>query len=347
MKNRILTALFAGGLLMTAACATPPDELVQARETYKTASENPQVQSNASVELREAKLALDRAEKEFDDEGNEMSTRALSYVAEREARLAMIKAANNAYVKEEAQKKEDLLAATEEGRQNAKEAYKGAQVQIFMTKQQLDNERKSLESSRQEAMKMAQDLEAARASGKYTEQQLADREKELALKQQTLKQTEEQLKQAEAERARLEQELTATQAKLSEFAQVAEKQDNMVITLNGSVLFKTGESTLMPIAQQRLAEVASVLKEHEGKKIVVQGHTDSQGSDSDNMALSQARAQAVSSYLITQGVPQNMISAQGMGETMPIASNDTAEGRANNRRVEIIISRQSEPVSSL
>lgn len=73
------------------------------------------------------------------------------------------------------------------------------------------------------------------------------------------------------------------------------------------------------------------------KKIVVEGHTDSQGSDSSNQALSERRAQAVVSFLVSRGVSAEQIRAQGLGESRPIADNNSPEGRANNRRVEIVI----------
>ena len=337
--NRIIKNLFVLGAVVTlAACATAPEELVQARETYKAASENQMVRENAPAELREAELALKKAEEEFEDEGDELSTRSKAYIAEREARIAMAIAKKKQAVKDKETARNRLLETTEQSRQDAKEAYRGAQVEVYMTKAELERERAQYDQAKAEADKLNADLEAAKKSGQYSAQQLADLEKELTLKQQNIEKMSVDLQAAEAETARLAEELQGAQDKLAAFAQVKRDQENMIITLNGSVLFKTGESALMPIAQERLIEVANVLVKQKGKPIVVQGHTDSKGSDEDNMKLSQLRAEAVRTYLVSQGVPDKMIRAQGMGESMPIADNSTPEGRANNRRVEIIVS---------
>lgn len=145
----------------------------------------------------------------------------------------------------------------------------------------------------------------------------------------------------EAERtARLEAEEKAKNAvnDLEKIAAVKQEPRGMVITLSGSVLFASGQSTLLPAAQQKLSQVAGALKQQDASKnIVIEGHTDSQGADAYNEALSQRRATAVRDYLVSQGVAADKVMAQGFGEVRPIADNKSAEGRANNRRVEIVI----------
>jgi outer membrane protein OmpA-like peptidoglycan-associated protein len=110
-----------------------------------------------------------------------------------------------------------------------------------------------------------------------------------------------------------------------------------VITIPGSVLFASAKSALLPGAQTKLNAVADALKDQADHEIIVEGHTDAQGSDASNVELSQARAQSVRDYLVSRGVPANRIRAQGLGEARPVADNATPEGRANNRRVEIIV----------
>lgn len=135
-----------------------------------------------------------------------------------------------------------------------------------------------------------------------------------------------------------EKRAAAAMASLAEIAKVKEESRGTVITLDGSVLFVTGKSELLPIARDKLDSVAKALEEvHDDQSIVVEGHTDSQGSDQNNLTLSQARADSVRQYLISRGVKTDRIRALGKGESQPLASNDTPEGRANNRRVEIII----------
>jgi outer membrane protein OmpA-like peptidoglycan-associated protein len=106
----------------------------------------------------------------------------------------------------------------------------------------------------------------------------------------------------------------------------------------GKVLFDFNKATLKPEARRRLAEVLQVLKEQPGLQVLVVGHTDSIGSDAYNMRLSQRRAESVATYLVQNGVPRQAIRTEWHGKRQPVASNATAEGRAQNRRVEITLS---------
>ncbi|HET9934485.1 MAG TPA: OmpA family protein, partial [Polyangiaceae bacterium] len=138
-----------------------------------------------------------------------------------------------------------------------------------------------------------------------------------------------------------EQRADAAVQSLRQIASVQEEQRGLVITLEGAVLFTTGKSELLPLAQQKLDQVADALKQSDSPKIVVEGYTDSRGADDANLRLSQQRAESVRTYLVSRGVKSESISAVGKGEANPIASNETPEGRANNRRVEIIVQPKS------
>jgi outer membrane protein OmpA-like peptidoglycan-associated protein len=146
---------------------------------------------------------------------------------------------------------------------------------------------------------------------------------------------------AAEQKARLEAENreAKAQADLAKLAAIKEEERGLVITLSGSVLFASNKSELLPAAQNRLNQVADALLEIKERKLTVEGHTDSQGSSANNQELSLKRANAVRSYLISRGYPADLIHAQGIGEDRPIADNTSAEGRANNRRVEIVIDR--------
>ena len=126
-------------------------------------------------------------------------------------------------------------------------------------------------------------------------------------------------------------------ASLTEIAKVKEESRGMVITLSGAVLFATGRSELLPIAQDKLSEVAKALKDQGYQSILVEGHTDAQGSADKNQVLSLQRADSVRTYLVSQGIPSDKIRSAGLGPSRPVAENNTAEGRANNRRVEIVV----------
>lgn len=145
-----------------------------------------------------------------------------------------------------------------------------------------------------------------------------------------------------AERMAREAAEARTAAALDSLRQVASVRDEergIVITLSGSVLFASGQSTLLPVSLERLDQVAATLRDYPDQDIVVEGHTDSRGSAGTNAALSLRRAQAVVQYLVGHGVATGRISAEGLGSDRPLADNASAEGRANNRRVEIVLER--------
>jgi outer membrane protein OmpA-like peptidoglycan-associated protein len=104
------------------------------------------------------------------------------------------------------------------------------------------------------------------------------------------------------------------------------------------VLFDVGKSSLKPGAREKLAKISGIVVSHPGLKLEVEGHTDSTGSEEFNQTLSEQRANAVREFLIQQGVNQASVTARGFGESQPVASNDTAAGRQQNRRVEMVVS---------
>jgi outer membrane protein OmpA-like peptidoglycan-associated protein len=104
------------------------------------------------------------------------------------------------------------------------------------------------------------------------------------------------------------------------------------------VLFNTGQSSLQPGAREKLAKVAGIAAGHPGLSFEVEGHTDSVGTDASNQLLSERRGESVRDYLVGQGMAGSSISTKGLGRSQPVASNDTAAGRQQNRRVELVIS---------
>jgi OOP family OmpA-OmpF porin len=136
------------------------------------------------------------------------------------------------------------------------------------------------------------------------------------------------LEQRNREVQELQGQLTDLQSKMTE--------RGLMITL-GDVLFETGRAGLKPGAQQRLINLVRFLLDHPDRKVSIEGHTDNRGSESYNMGLSQRRAESVRAFLIRSGVSPERISAEGLGEAYPVASNDTPAGRLQNRRVEIYL----------
>ena len=305
-------------LAMAVGCgaATPSPQLLSARDAYNQANSG-KAKELVPDKVLSARQLLDRAERAFRDDPGSQKEITFAYVAERAAMLAMSQA-------ERLAARADAIAA-----------------QRIYQEQLEDTER----NTRSKLGRTSADLERARIALEQERKELERRERELAEKSQKLKKTEGELKKTETalereKRLRAEAEAKAAAAlkSLEEIANIKEEQRGLVITLSGAVLFKSGKSSLLDIARRQLDKVASALMEQdESKRIVVEGHTDSRGSNARNRRLSQDRAEVVRNFLVSRGVKANRISAVGKGEDEPIANNRTAEGRANNRRVEIIV----------
>jgi outer membrane protein OmpA-like peptidoglycan-associated protein len=140
--------------------------------------------------------------------------------------------------------------------------------------------------------------------------------------------------QAQREQADLRQRL---QQQLNIILETRESARGLIVNMS-DVLFDTAQATLRPGAREKLAKVAGVLLAYPGLSLEVEGHTDSVGNDSYNQGLSERRAASVRAYLIQQGIRQETINATGLGESQPVVSNDTAAGRQQNRRVELVVS---------
>jgi outer membrane protein OmpA-like peptidoglycan-associated protein len=262
--------------LTAAACAPsmPPRELVDARTQYTMSAKGPAA-SETPAALHNAQMALERAERDFQDQGDKPTVRDEAYIALRKAQLA------------DAQ----------------------AQVQLALK------------------AKATADADAKR----YETQALA-------ATQSALQATQSALGKSEVARQDAEKRAKMAMADLQKIASVKQEPRGMVITLSGSVLFASNESTLLPSAVLKLNDVADALtKNNPDSNITIEGHTDSQGSHDYNMQLSQKRADAVKAQLVARGVAADRIKTVGVGPDRPIANNKTAEGRANNRRVEIIV----------
>jgi len=148
-------------------------------------------------------------------------------------------------------------------------------------------------------------------------------------------------------RADVEKRLRDTMDRLAALAAVKEEPRGTVITLSGSVLFASDRSELLPTAAERLNDVADVLMDQPERSVTILGFTDSRGAVEYNQGLSERRAQAVRDYLTSRGVAADRLSAVGKGPADPVADNGTAEGRANNRRVEIVLARPAKDSSDV
>ena len=150
-----------------------------------------------------------------------------------------------------------------------------------------------------------------------------------------------ELDSAAKQKAQLEAEKVELRVQLlKQFNVILQTRDTArgLIVNMSDVLFDTAKSSLRPMAREKLAKVAGIVSGHPGLRLDVEGHTDSVGGDDYNQRLSEQRGAAVRDYLMQQGMPVSSVTAKGFGKTQPVASNDTAQGRQQNRRVEIVIS---------
>jgi outer membrane protein OmpA-like peptidoglycan-associated protein len=176
----------------------------------------------------------------------------------------------------------------------------------------------------------------ARAAAAASEADRLKRENEAqrAASQADLERAAKEKAQAEAEKAELRAQL------LRQFNAVLQTRDTArgLIVNMSDVLFDTGKYSLRPLAREKLAKVAGIVSGHPGLRLDVEGHTDSVGSDEYNQRLSEQRGAAVRDYLTQEGMAATSVTAKGFGKTQPVASNETAKGRQQNRRVELVIS---------
>ena len=197
-------------------------------------------------------------------------------------------------------------------------------------------------NARWAADRAADSLRTARLQRLLTlsESQRADLEAKRQLSEQemlALRQRADSLRNAadEANR-RLNEALGQLRSLVAEITNLQQTQRGLVISLS-DILFDVGKSTLKPGAQASIGRIAVVLTQYPQHQILVEGHTDATGGDAFNHQLSHDRANTVRTALIAGGVDASKISAEGFGETRPVATNDTAPGRQQNRRVEIVI----------
>jgi outer membrane protein OmpA-like peptidoglycan-associated protein len=241
---------------------------------------------------------------------------------------------------------EDERLANERAAAAAREASAKADADAAEARRrQAEADRQLSEQQRMAAVRERESAERAKAE--------ADAARAAALTAQQQAQAAQQQAQAEAERAkqaaadadaqRLQAENDKTKMRaqlLQQLNMILETRDTArgLIVNMSDVLFDTAKFTLRPGAREKLAKVSGILLSYPGLKIQIEGHTDNVGGDEYNQKLSEQRADSVRDYLTQQGVNTNAVSAVGFGKTRPVTTNDTAAGRQQNRRVELVVS---------
>lgn len=233
----------------------------------------------------------------------------------------------------EADERAKADAAAQQAQAAAQQAQAAAQQAQLEQQRRLDaeNERLAAERAKAEAQQAAQQAAQERAA--------ADAARAAALAQQQAAQAEadrakQAAQQSETEKNQLRERL---RQQLNLILETRESQRGLIVNIN-DVLFDFNQYTLKAGAREKLAKVSGILLAYPGLKIQLEGHTDSIGTDDYNQKLSEQRADSVMTYLVAQGVPQETVTAVGLGKANPVATNDTASGRQQNRRVEMVVS---------
>jgi len=200
---------------------------------------------------------------------------------------------------------------------------------------QVAAERAAREKAEAEAAQAAAQAEAEKqrlaAAQALAQQQAAQADAERARKQ--AEDAERARQQAEAEKGDLRKRLLD---QLNSVLQTRDTARGLIVNMS-DVLFDTGKYTLRAEAREKLAKISGIVLAHPGLNLEVDGHTDNVGSSEYNQLLSEQRAATVLNFLVQQGLPESSVTSRGFGMSQPVATNDTPEGRAKNRRVELVV----------
>jgi outer membrane protein OmpA-like peptidoglycan-associated protein len=318
-----------GGWKPSKSDSKVPLELFEAQNAVQIAI-NSGAQKYASDALNKAQNSLSEAQ-------NLLAKKDDNKLIVQASRDAVQNAADARHIALDRQEEE--RAAQERADAAKREADAKAQADAAAASEQQEAAaRQQAEMQKLQAERDAAQAAAATAradADRLAAQQQAELEKQNA-EQERLK--AQQAQDAAAQSEREKQQLRAQL--LQQFNRILPTTDtSRGLKVNmADVLFAFGKYDLRPAAREALARLSGIVVSHPGLKLAVEGYTDSIGSDEVNQTLSEKRASTVRDYLVQQGVDPNSVTAAGFGKSNPVASNDTNEGRQQNRRVEIIIS---------
>lgn len=326
MKYSILKIAAITLLLSLAACTTSAPKknlaLEKVRDDLNKLKSNTELAGYAPLALGEAERALRTAEQAT---GKDYYRGHLVYMADRRIQIA----------KAMAEREQQSQVLNEQLEIQSKMLIKSSQLEASQARLEAERARMLVATTNEEAERAREERELA-----LQEQAESARAAELAAQEAQQARKLAESRASEADFARREADLASQQitslTRQLENLQLRQTESGVVVTL-GDVLFNSGETDLAEGAQSSLVEVVDLLQTEPGKKIRVEGHTDSSGEATANAELSQKRADSVREALISLGIDGDRITAKGMGQDFPIASNADEAGRARNRRVDVIL----------
>jgi len=317
-----------------------PLELFEARNAVRIAK-NASADKYAAFIFSKAGQQMMHAEEVYRQKQNRATVEAAAKEAvetAEEARLMAVKKKAEDEAAGEAAAREAKARADADAEAKRRNDAEIARAQAEEARAAAEQAKAEAEKMKQEAMAAAEEAQAAKAAAEKAQAEAVAQQQVLAAEADKAKasaaQAENLRQQAEKEkqelRARLLQQLNSVLA-------TRDSARGLIANMS-DVLFRSGSVDLLPAARERLAKVSGIVLAYPSLHVSIEGHTDSVGSDEYNQDLSERRAQSVRDYFVRGGIPAGTVDARGFGKAEPVASNETPEGRQQNRRVELVLS---------
>ena len=317
-----------------------PLELFEARNAVRIAK-NASADKYAAFIFSKAGQQMMHAEEVYRQKQNRATVEAAAKEAvetAEEARLMAVKKKAEDEAAGEAAAREAKARADADAEAKRRNDAEIARAQAEEARAEAEQAKAEAEKMKQEALAAAEEAQAAKAAAEKAQAEAVAQQQVLAAEADKAKasaaQSENLRQQAENEKQELRGRL------LQQLNSVLATRDSArgLIANMSDVLFRSGSVELLPAARERLAKVSGIVLAYPSLHVSIEGHTDSVGSDEYNQDLSERRAQSVRDYFVRGGIPEGAVDARGFGKAEPVASNETSEGRQQNRRVELVLS---------
>jgi outer membrane protein OmpA-like peptidoglycan-associated protein len=332
MKPIIYLIIIACAGLLVGCATAPPAELINARQAYQHASAG-QAAQLVPAELHKAQVALDIAEKSFQDDPKSFHTRDLAYVADRKAKLAEALATTVAGNATTAKANKDYQATQTEIVKNTKEDLATEQ------KARLDAEARRVQDSTNAVAEAARIKEANIAETRNVKESTDAEARRIKDSTNAVAEAQRVKAATDAEAQRIKDSSNAAALRMAE----QKSNDTVFVLVKGKTVvlrgvnFEFNKATLTKDSERILWRACNAMIANSDVRVVITGHTDNVGGQKFNQVLSLKRAQAVKNWLVNKGIASNRMRTVGRGLNEPVASNDTDAGRAENRRIEFYV----------